>query len=135
ERLVVCGAQGVNKIPEGCWYGLVRAALEDDCISEPADDGLGEVLRYRKGEPEPMRAVEANEPAAAVAVPAWLTRAAPVETPSLRTVTPSSSDDETRRAASPGSAQALLRGSLTHRLMQSLPDIPPDRRRAAAEDF
>ena len=135
ERLVVCGAQGVNKIPEGCWYGLVRAALEDDCVSEPADDGLGEVLRYRKGEPEPLRAVEADEPAAAVAVPAWLTRAAPVETPSLRTVTPSSSEDETRRAASPGSAQALLRGSLTHRLMQSLPDIPPDRRRAAAEDF
>ena len=50
ERLVVCGAQGPNKIPDGCWYELVEEALRNDCVAEPADDGSGEVLRYRKGE-------------------------------------------------------------------------------------
>ncbi len=39
ERLVVCGAQGDKKIPDGCWYQLVRDALEDECVSEEADDG------------------------------------------------------------------------------------------------
>ena len=28
ERLVVCGVDGVNKRPDGCWYDLVRGALE-----------------------------------------------------------------------------------------------------------
>ena len=49
ERLVIAGTQGRNKIPDGCWYRLVDDALKGDCISEPADDGDGEVLRFRKG--------------------------------------------------------------------------------------
>ena len=31
ERLVVCGVDGVNKRPEGCWYDLARDALEAQC--------------------------------------------------------------------------------------------------------
>ena len=49
ERLVIAGTQGRNKIPDGCWYQLVEDALTPDCVAEPADDGDGEVLRYRKG--------------------------------------------------------------------------------------
>ena len=137
ERLIVCGTQGDRKIPDGCWYSLVRDALEGDCVSEPADDGQGTVLRYRKGEADATRPDESEDPSPPpVVMPAWLTRDAPQEAPSVRTITPSSVEDEAvRRAPAPGSAQALLRGSLTHRLMQSLPDIPEDRRRAAAEDY
>ena len=136
ERLVVCGTQGRNKIPDGCWYQLVRDALEAECVSEPADDGQSEVLRYRKGEAEPPRAVKAETSFAPPPIPDWLTRDAPHEKPSARTIAPSSvEDDAVRRAPAPASAQALRRGSLTHRLMQSLPDIPDERRRAAAEDY
>ncbi len=31
ERLIVCGVEGDNKIPEGCWYQLVDGALRDAC--------------------------------------------------------------------------------------------------------
>jgi len=55
ERLVICGTQGVNKIPDGCWYQLVDNALAPLCVSEPADDGDGEVRRFRKGEPAPEK--------------------------------------------------------------------------------
>ena len=48
ERLIVCGVDGVNKRPEGCWYDLARGALEGQCVAEQADDGAGDVLRYRK---------------------------------------------------------------------------------------
>ena len=48
ERLVICGTQGRNKIPDGCWYQLVETALTPDCVSEPADDGGDAVWRYRK---------------------------------------------------------------------------------------
>ena len=37
--------------------------------------------------------------------------------------------------AAGGRAAALLRGSLVHRLMQSLPDIPTERQRKAAQDY
>ena len=139
ERLVVCGAQGDRKIPDGCWYQLVRDALENDCVTEPADDGVGEVLRYRKFAAEAAPTEEAapapvQEP---VVLPAWLTQAAPTEPPSARTVTPSSAfEDEAARApAGVGASAALLRGSLTHRLLQSLPDIPSERRLAAAQAY
>jgi ATP-dependent helicase/nuclease subunit A len=136
ERLVVCGTKGDKKIPDGCWYQLVDNALRDECATEPADDGQGEVLRYRKGDAAPVAVNDDTRPTPAVAVPTWLTRDAPQEKPAARTITPSSADDEaTRRAPAPASSQALLRGSLTHRLMQSLPDIPEGRRAAAAEDY
>jgi ATP-dependent helicase/nuclease subunit A len=54
----------------------------------------------------------------------------------VRTLTPSSAEDDAARApASGGRTAALLRGSLVHRLLQSLPDIPAERRRKAAADY
>ncbi len=138
ERLVVCGAQGDRKVPDSCWYQLVRDALENECVLENADDGSGEVLRYRKHEASPSPAKEAAPPPEQpIALPAWLTRAAPIETPALRTVTPSSAgeEDAPRAPAGAGVSAALLRGSLAHRLLQALPDIPAARRLAAAQDY
>jgi ATP-dependent helicase/nuclease subunit A len=138
ERLVVCGTQGAKKIPDGCWYQLVSDALSGDCASEPADDGDGEVLRYRKG-PAPAAApassAETKQPRTIV-LPTWLTRAAASESNGLRAITPSSVDEERAPPRGPaGDNAALLRGRLTHRLMQALPDIPAARRIKAAEDF
>ena len=48
ERLMVCGTRGKNKIPDGCWYQLVDDALRPASVGEKADDGGGEVLRFRK---------------------------------------------------------------------------------------
>ena len=139
ERLVVCGAQGDRKIPDGCWYQLVRDALEDECVSEEADDKNGNVLRYRKLEAPEVTAKETTSASAAqpINLPAWLTRAAPIEPPAMRTVTPSSAgeEDDRRAPAGAGVSAALLRGSLSHRLLQALPDIPAERRLAAAQDY
>ena len=140
ERLVVCGAQGDRKIPDGCWYQLVRDALEDDCVLEPAADGNGEVLRYRKFEAPPTPAKESAataSPAPAIELPDWLTQTAPTERPAIRTVTPSSAgdDDSERPPAGAGVNAALLRGSLTHRLLQALPEIPAARHLAATQDY
>ncbi len=70
-------------------------------------------------------------------LPAWLTQAAPTEPPGLRTVTPSSASDgdDARPPAGAGVSAALLRGSLTHRLLQALPDISAERRLAAAQGY
>jgi ATP-dependent helicase/nuclease subunit A len=141
ERLVIAGTQGERKIPDGCWYQLGEDALKADCVAEPADDGGGEVLRYRK-EPsqntEPQKSTTNNLPAAAKpsSVPVWLTTNATSEISGVCTITPSSAEDDAVRAAVSGTrSAALLRGSLVHRLMQSLPDIPAGNRRKAADDY
>ncbi|MDP2295651.1 MAG: double-strand break repair helicase AddA [Pseudolabrys sp.] len=139
ERLIVCGAKGANKIPDGCWYQLVDDALSDKCISEPADDGDGEVKRYRKGEAPP--ALEAKQddtkPPAPAVLPDWLTRDAPREQFAARMVTPSGllEDDVRPVATGGGNEQGLLRGSLVHRLLQSLPGMANELRRKAADDY
>jgi ATP-dependent helicase/nuclease subunit A len=138
ERLLICGTQGQNKIPDGCWYQLVEDALKPDCVSEPADDGSGEVWRYRKGPPQEQEKQKTKTSGSTkpTSVPAWLTANATSETSFVPTITPSSAEDDAARPpASGGRGAALLRGALVHRLLQSLPDIPTERRRKAAEDY
>src|SRR5262249_55835739 len=78
-------------------------------------------------------------------LPAWLTTPAPTESKHSVMVSPSSAYEEAvaprvsprqRNAAQEqAQAQALARGTLIHRLLQSLPDIEPARREAAALSF
>jgi ATP-dependent helicase/nuclease subunit A len=142
DRLIICGADGRTKRPERCWYDLVRGPLEDFLVEE--DDSGEKVLRFRR---TPAGAVAAPAPAAVpekVApreFPAWLRQPAPAEAPLAVPLTPSSAFDEdiSLIAPSAGSAadrqKALERGRLVHRLMQALPDIPPERRQDAAKRY
>jgi ATP-dependent helicase/nuclease subunit A len=87
-----------------------------------------------------MVAAASSEPATTAAAaptwPAWLRRSAPSEPERPVATTPSEVDEMTPRewGASTGEARqkALKRGLLIHRLMQSLPDIAPQRRAEAA---
>jgi ATP-dependent helicase/nuclease subunit A len=73
-------------------------------------------------------------------LPSWLTTPVP-SAARASIVLPSSALPEAaspkRRsaAAEQAQAQAMARGTLVHRLLQSLPDIAPDRREAAAHGF
>jgi ATP-dependent helicase/nuclease subunit A len=150
ERLVVCGIKGDRRIPDGCWYQLVDNALGEIAVREAADDKIGDgegtVRRFRKTDPHAAAETEAEPRAAspektepAIIVPDWLRRDAPRDvTP--RIITPSGFDESARRPL-PVNGQnkaqnlAMLRGSLTHRLLQSLPGIPGERRLKAAQDY
>jgi ATP-dependent helicase/nuclease subunit A len=77
-------------------------------------------------------------------LPAWLTSPAPAESGGSVVVSPSSVSDEAVVMQAPQQrnavqeqtqARALARGTLIHRLLQSLPDIEPTRREAAAHSF
>jgi ATP-dependent helicase/nuclease subunit A len=82
---------------------------------------------------------------AVINLPLWLTEPAPPESGHSVMVSPSSAYDEAvaprvsprqRNAAQEqAQVQALARGTLIHRLLQSLPDIEPARRQAAALSF
>jgi ATP-dependent helicase/nuclease subunit A len=137
EHLIVCGAQGLNGKPRNCWYDLVCDALWEEAVQGAAEHGSGAVRRWYQT-PVAVRAGAAGAAAdAAIEIPAWLTRPAPAERLSARAVSPSSAIDRVRRATrleGTGNAQrrALARGSIVHRLLQGLPDTPPEHRFAAA---
>ena len=140
ERLIVCGVDGERKRAEGCWYDLVLDALEADCARESADDGEGEVLRYRKTPEVPAAAEPAGKaPAPPMALPDWLTSKAKAASPRARPITPSAFVEEPApmEPFGPGSARqrAILRGTVVHRLMQSLPNLAPERRGEAARRY
>jgi ATP-dependent helicase/nuclease subunit A len=136
DRLIVCGAEGERKRPEGCWYDLVREPLAPFLIEEC--DGEEKVLRFRKtatgpaagGAPAPSIAA-GSEPRE---LPSWLRQLVPPQTPRAAPLSPSTAFDEeigrfVHAAGSPADRQkALERGRIVHRLMQALPDIPPARR-------
>jgi ATP-dependent helicase/nuclease subunit A len=134
DRLIICGAKGVNKAPGGCWHDLVLSALAP--LSEEASGDDGRIWRFRKGDwtvpDDGPRAAERQ-----IALPSWLTTNTPPSPTTAKVLRPSdTADDEPRHVTGGGDrALALLRGSLVHRLLQSLPDIPAARRRKVADDY
>ena len=135
KRLVVCGTKGVNKTPEGCWHQLVLDALKPES-AESEDADVKTIWRFSKN----TGTAAQDMPAAAtapVALPDWLR--VPVKTGplALRIITPSDTgDDELHRFAGRGDRdKALRRGTLAHRLLQSLPDIPAEHRALAMRNY
>ena len=110
ERLVIAGTQGRNKIPDGCWYQLVEDTLQPDCVAEPADDGAGEVWRYRKrtAPAEKTGTAASSGETKPTSVPEWLRSNASSEISGVRTVTPSQAEDDAARAPAGGGRAAAL---------------------------
>ncbi len=143
DRLLICCATGTRGNPPGCWYDLVAQALKEHCSEEPADDGEGMVLRFRTSaaSSKDVPAAAAPSAASALSLPDWLERAAPAATPPVAPLSPASAYDETvsihagDAAVGANRKAALLRGGMMHRLLQSLPDIPPTARAEATRGF
>jgi ATP-dependent helicase/nuclease subunit A len=140
DRLIVCGVDTIRKIPAGCWYDLTRGALEPLCVKEKADHGDVEVLRYRKNAgTAAARHPKGQAAPPAVEIPPWLERVSGATHDRPATIKPSGFVDDPV-AAEPvardkARERAIARGLAVHRLMQSLPDIPQDRRAGTAELF
>ena len=134
NRLIVCGAKGVNKAPEGCWHDLVLGALEP--LSEEDSDADGKIWHFRKGAPT-VTDDGLLAPKQQVLLPSWLTMSAPPSPPAVAVLRPSDTIDEGSHSPRGGGERELarLRGTLAHRLLQSLPDIPAPRREEVASDF
>ncbi|MFQ5618297.1 MAG: double-strand break repair helicase AddA [Rhodospirillales bacterium] len=148
DRLYVCGWRGRNAPPEGCWYDLVRAGLEDAGVEE-ADDpflaaaaeiGDSRVLRLTSPQvTEPKRADAARTEIEGLdTLLPWARRPPPRESRPPRPLAPSRPADEEPPVRSPLGADdgaRFKRGRLIHRLLQTLPDLAPAARAAAARAY
>jgi ATP-dependent helicase/nuclease subunit A len=142
DRLIIGGCMPGNRnvLRPLSWYDLIEKGLATSGLqlqNVPPPDGV--VKRYSRLEdvtPEIGPAVP-PPPAASIPLPAWLRGVAPREPFVDNFLRPSDpAENEGRGIRTGESAQlrkkALQRGTLVHRLLQSLPDIPSERRRDAA---
>ena len=139
DRLIVCGIDSERKRPDGCWYDLVVNALAPHSGEEPADFGEHTVLRYRTAPAEFVATLQpSTEKPTAIELPSWLTQATPADEARTQPIKPSrAGEDYVPSGPTSGDERkrALKRGNLMHRLMQSLPDIPLERRDDATRRY
>lgn len=145
ERLIVGGCKPGNRnnVRELSWYDLIDKGLgASPLVMAEIETPFGPVRRYtRAGDVEPKVAGDmAAKPAAPELLPDWLRANAPLEIPREQSIAPSdASDDVPLPVLTPEATlarqRARLRGQWVHRLLQSLPDLAPDQRKAAAERF
>src|SRR5215470_11607546 len=105
DRLIVCGATGQRQRPEGCWYDLIRGALEPIAEAQPCDADEHPILRLQTGGATQMTMDLRPAESVAVVAPDWLTREARAE-PGPVIVAPSDTAEPPRRspAAAAGGA-------------------------------
>ncbi|MGE4062510.1 MAG: double-strand break repair helicase AddA [Rhodospirillaceae bacterium] len=148
DRLYICGWQ--NRRARGTWtswYEMAHAGLRASPLTEKLVDpflaqtgafGSAEVLRLQTAQERPPRGTPKHERRAPIPpLPAWTARDAPPELSPPRPLAPSRIGIEDPPANSPvvDKRQRFQRGRIIHRLLQSLPDLAPERRRAAADAF
>jgi len=142
DRLIVGGCMPGNmkSVRPLSWYDLIAKGLANSGLQlQEIKTAAGMVKRYTRADEVAPSAAPASVPAATVPVvlPSWLLTPAQPETSAeslLRPSDPADSDSHPVRTAESlmQRARALRRGTLVHRLLQSLPDIAATRRREAA---
>ena len=135
DRLIICGWNGAQKLPEGCWYDLVAQGFArlpglEECA---APDGFGadpKLLRLSTPQRAAPRVESAGSAADAGArPPAWAWQKAAEEALAGSLAPSALPGEQETPAAAPRPAGDPLglrfrRGRLVHALLQSLPEHP-----------
>jgi ATP-dependent helicase/nuclease subunit A len=145
DRLIIGGCMPGNMrtVRALSWYDLIDKGLSNSGLElQEFETAGGKVKRYSRPEDVAVSATPAVAPEATapIVLPAWLRSSAPPEAPADNLLRPSDpAEDEGHRVRTGESirerARALQRGTLVHRLLQSLPDLAAERRREAAGKF
>ena len=144
DRLIVAGIKpgNVNNVRPLCWYDLIGKGLKNSSlVEETIETPDGEVKRYaRPDDTAPATGAAAAATNAPRDLPDWLRTKVKTEVSADHFLRPSdagaASAPKFRTSESlEARGKALQRGTLVHRLLQSLPDIATDRRRDAAQKF
>lgn len=144
DHLIVAGCKPGNRgnIREHSWYDLIEQGLEKSgLVPREIETSHGVVKRYARTEDaSPATGATAEAAGESIVLPAWLQTPAPSEASAGSPLRPSDPADEDGHPVRAGEsilsrARALKRGTLVHRLLQSLPDIAAERRREAALSY
>ena len=147
DRLHICGSEGKRAPVEDCWYRLIARGLAEDAaeaefeFSQPAGQGwsgAGLILANpQTAAPKDGDKAAAGGPGASEAEE-WMLRPAPAEPTPPSPLAPSRPRDAEPPVVSPVGAESgrrFQRGIIIHGLLEVLPDLAPEARRAAAGQY
>ncbi|HTJ01246.1 MAG TPA: double-strand break repair helicase AddA, partial [Methylovirgula sp.] len=141
ERLYISGFYNTREPPPVAWVKMIEKSLGDGFNELPAFWNGNETIRRRvdAGTRVPDAAPPDKTPVPAeIVLPPYLLRPAPTEmspVPPLKPSTALAAADATPDAGLGLARDALERGRLMHVLLQYLPGLAAEKRRAAAEAF
>jgi len=152
ERLYIGGYVGkrgpsaTGKI--AYWYDDIRASMAAHPDIEEIESGVTDkdgvdmpilrLARKASAKPDNTAKNKAESENTDIVPPGWASLPAPVEPTPPRPLAPSRPSESEPAAASPLAASQeyrFKRGTVTHKLLQFLPSLPADARRAAAQKF
>jgi len=151
DRLYVCGYTKLRAPNADCWHQVIERSLlgSDKAVPRLGTDGEPDAHVWRSTDLPPLPSAGIRTVAeASVVLPDWAGRAPP-SPPAVARLTPSTALDEiggklTREPLAAGATLAsvrrpqeveLLRGTLVHKLLEALPDMPAIDRGRAAERY
>jgi ATP-dependent helicase/nuclease subunit A len=136
DRLYIASWQGRNAPAETCWHSLIEAALTEP-LAKKLPDGVWRIAEPHTNQPKSPQ--KPRERAKRTLVPDYMRQAPPPEPSPPRPLAPSHFIAVEPASASPlaadNQANRFERGQLIHRLLQTLPQLPPENRTAAARRY
>jgi ATP-dependent helicase/nuclease subunit A len=145
DRLYICGWQGYQSLPEGCWYNLVKSGLEgapgveniDTDFSDIVPDFSGPVARLMCPQDAEIKETPGEaELAPPVLDTSWAALVPAPEPAPAQALTPSDPGEEPTAMSPAGDGSGnFLRGRVVHALLQHLPKIEIGERDAAARRY
>ncbi len=133
DRLIVCGAAKSEKIDSKTWYAAVSSGFDrlESVIETDNGDRIYRLTeRQTQAEPFPPKKVPE--------LPSWIRQKAMPEIENLKSFSPSRQDIDDQPVYSPLAQlqeHRFKRGNATHKLLQILPDILPEKQEHAARAY
>jgi ATP-dependent helicase/nuclease subunit A len=136
SRLYIGGYLTKQKPMESNWYNMCLNAMNN----HPDIEKDGDIMRLfnpMTGDPDKKQKQSVNDNQN-IDSPDWLFKPMPPEPTPPRPLVPSRPSGDNMPVLSPlksDNQKRFLRGNVTHKLLQLLPDIAPDKREAAAKRY
>jgi len=140
DRLYIAGWEGRNGRTENCWYDLVKSALSESCRESLSILGhpVLHMTEPQAAEPDSADRKERVTPVEALQLPDWAHVQPKPEPEPARPLSPTRPEEDAPPILSPYDGDdgiRFKRGTLIHRLLESLPELPADKQPEAAKAF
>ncbi len=138
EQLYIGGYKGSKAISDECWYNYAQRGFENLPHVETLEDGTLQYKNAATSKPDNSHKNKETGTTKKIVTPQWLFETIKEEPFPPRPLTPSRPSEPEVPTLSPLKADQdyrFLRGNITHKLLQILPDLPSENRKEAAEKY
>ena len=133
DRLYIGGWEGKSELSDDCWYKLIEPVFKQiaEEIHTPSGEKIYRISNPQEKSPDSKDIFSNNESKKILNLPNWVTNPATLEPTLLTRMSPSQLLEAEPSVQSPLDHKddaRFVRGLLIHRLLESLPNVAPEKR-------